>query len=331
MSSLSHTSGLVLGRGGATPYGGPSGQTFYVNPNATGLARSVGRPWYDSDGATVFGGVTGLQGAIDACVADRGDVIYMARGYWQPTTPILFNKQGITLIGATWGMSPRARGEYFTIDSTDATGPTARITKGCHIVGIGFAGVQSSGDDYTATVQIDGSGASTDGYGTWLQDCRFINWDRAAVEHGIVNKGAANTRVENCYFSGGAATNILDAGILHDESSTGGGGRPGEMDVIGCYFEHCEYAMEVVSGSRVVNSVWDRNIMGFQAVGDVWVKFLKLNVLGGGAAVHGAHITNNNFATGVDTGTFSHSLSDLTTEGYQLSGNSYAGDLGHLS
>ena len=79
MSSLSHTSGLVLGRGGETPYGGPAGQTFYVNGNTSG-ARNVGRPWYDADGDRVFGGVTGLQDAIDACVPDRGDVIYVTRG-----------------------------------------------------------------------------------------------------------------------------------------------------------------------------------------------------------------------------------------------------------
>ena len=322
--------GPVISEGGFIGGGmqvAPSGRTFFFNPNSSG-ARNNERPWYDADEDTVF---STLQGAIDACVADRGDIIYMARGYYQPSATVNFNKQGITLIGATWGMNPHARGEYFTIDPSNTDGPAARITASCHIYGIGFAGVQASGDTFTACVQLDASGAAANGYGTWLDHCYFTNWDRAAVNYGVVNQGMARVRMDQCSFYGGAATNIFEAAILHDESSTGGGGRPGEMDCYKNRYQHCTYAHEVVSGSRVVNSIWDAEMMGFQAVGDAWVKMLKLNVLGGGGAAHGAHIMNCNFPTGVGVGTFSHVLSDLTTEGYQFSGNSYAGDLGHLS
>ncbi len=298
------------------------GNVFYCDPIAGNDNRD------GSSKATAF---KTEQAGIDATAADNGDVIVRMRGYHAPTATVNFNKQGITMIAETFGMNFRAQGEFFGVDSSNTDGPAARITKGCTIIGIGFMGAQASGDDYTACVQIDGSGAGTDGYGTHLLSCRFTNWDRAAVEHGVVNQGAANVRIEECYFVGGAATNIFDAGILHDESSTGGGGRPGEIDCYHNRYEHCEYAHEVVSGSRVVNSVWEREIMGFQAVGDVWVKYLKLNVLGGGGAVHGAHICNNNFGTGIDTGTFSHSLANLVTEGYQFSNNHYGTDLANLS
>lgn len=305
----------------------PGGRVFFFNPNTSG-SRNLQRPWYNVDEAAVF---STLQGAIDATVADRGDVIFAPRGYYAPTATVNFNKQGITLIGGTFGMNYHARGEFFTIDSSNTDGPAARITKGCHIFGVGFAGAQASGDTNTATVQIDGSGASTDGYGTWLDHCLFTNWARAAVNYGVINQGAARVRIEHCSFYGGAASNVLDAGILHDESTTGGGGRPGEVDCYKNRYQHCTYAHEVVSGSRVVNSIWDAEMMGFQAVGDVWVKMLKLNVLGGGGAVHGAHIMNCNFATGINTGTYSHQLSQLITEGYQFSGNHYGSDLAGLA
>lgn len=327
MGGISHTDSVIQAPafiGGSIP---PGGRTFFFNPNTSG-ARNAERPWYDVDGVSCF---ATLQGAIDACVADRGDVIYMARGYYAPSATVNFNKQGITLIGGAFGMNLHARGEFFTVDSSNTYGPAARITKGCHIYGVGFAGAQASGDNYTATVQIDGSGASTDGYGTWLDHCYFTNWDRAAVNYGVVNQGAARVRIDQCSFYGGAATNIFDAGILHDESTTAGGGRPGEVDCYKNRYQHCTYAHEVVSGSRVVNSIWDSEMMGFQAVGDVWVKMLKLNVLGGGGAVHGAHIMNCNFATAIDTGTFSHTHAQLITEGYQLSNNHYGSDLSHLS
>lgn len=330
-----HFSGPVQVGGGIIGAGGggggvlkaPGGRTFFVNTNTSG-DRNKDRPWYDVDEVEVF---STMQLAIDACVADRGDVIYVARGYQNPSATVNFNKQGIIVIGQGFGMNPKSLGEFSTIDTSNTDGPAARITAGCVIMGLGFVGAQATGDDFTATMQLDGSGGATDGFGTWLIGCRFTNWNKAGVNFGIVNKGVASCTVQDSIFAGGAAANVLDAGILHDESTTAGGGRPGELDVINCRFEHCTYAMEVVSGSRVVNCMWRDNVMGFNAPADAWVKFLKLNVLGGGGAVHGAIVAGNRFATGVNTGTFSHSLSDLVTEGYQFSGNTYGTDLSQLA
>ncbi len=272
-----------------------------------------------------------FQGAIDLTVANRGDLIIRMRGYDQPSATVNFDTFGITAIAENFGQNYHAQGEYFTTDPSNTDGPAARITQACHLIGLGFAGVQASGDTDTATVQIDGSSSSTDGYGTWLDHCYFTNWARAAVNYGVVNQGAARVRISHSSFYGGAASNVLDAGILHDESTTGGGGRPGEVDCYKNRYAHCTYAHEVVSGSRVVNSIWDSEMMGFNAPADVWVKYLKLNVLGGGGAVHGAHIMNTNFATGINTGTFSHTHAQLITEGYQLSNNHYGSDLSNLA
>ncbi len=302
---------------------GQIGEVFYVDPIASSASDT-------NTGTSPLEAFENLQAGIDACVADRGDLIIRMRGYDQPSATVNFNKQGITVIAENWGQNYHAQGEYFTTDTSNTDGPAARITAGCHLIGLGFAGVQASGDTDTATVQIDGSSAATDGFGTWLDHCYFTNWDRAAVNYGVVNQGAARVRISNSSFYGGAATNVLDAGILHDESTTGGGGRPGEVDCYKNRYQHCTYAHEVVSGSRVVNSIWDSEMMGFQAVGDVWVKYLKLNVLGGGGAVHGAHIMNNNFATAVGTGTFSHTQAQLITEGYQFSNNHYGSNLSNL-
>ncbi len=299
-----------------------TGQVYYIDP-ISGSDNNAGDA---SDHAKETG-----QAAINLTEADNGDTIVRMRGYSADDDTWNFNKQGITMIAQDFGMNYQGQGEFFGTDPTNTDGPAARITKGCTIIGIGFFGNQATGDDRTAAVQLDGSGAATDAYGTHLLGCRFGNWERAGVNYGIINQGAAAVLVEECSFSGGATTNVLDAGILHDESSTGGGGRPGEINCYHNTYRHCTYAHEVVSGSRVVNSTWEREVMGFNAVADAWVKMLKLNVLGGGGAVHGALLADCRFATGVDTGTFSHALSDLVTEGYQFSGNTYGTDLSQLA
>ena len=300
---------------------GLTGSVFYHDPT-NGDDNNTGKRSDNAKGT--------LQACIDLCTANKGDVIVRMRGYSAPAATINFNVFGITVVAQTWGMNPRAQGEWFAEDTSNTDGPAARITEACTIIGLGFFGAQASGDNVTAAVILDGSSGATDGYGTHLYRCRIGNWNRAAVNYGVYNLGVANALIEECYFVGGVA-NVLEAGILHDEHITAGGGRPGEVSSFRNNFEHCTYAHEVVSGSRVTNCVWDGDKMGFNFAADAYVKMLKLNVLGGGGAVHGAHVMNCNFATGVDTGTYSHALSSLVTEGYQFSGNHYGTDLSMLS
>ena len=274
-----------------------------------------------------------LQNAIDETVDDKGDVILVLRGYQAPTATVNFNKKGITVMSQDpFGMNMHGRGEFNGIDTSHTTGPAGRVTKKCALIGLGFFGNQATGDDFNAALILDNSGAAGDGWGTLIKFCRLGNWEVASVNYGIFNKGMPAVTVDRCTFVGGATTNVLDAGILHDESITAGGGRPGEISTHKCRFEHCTYAHEVVNGSRVVNAVWDGDKMGFNAVAAAWVKMLKLNGIGGGGgAVNGAHIMNCNFATGIDTLTFSHTHAQLITEGYQLSGNNYGSDLSQLA
>lgn len=312
MSSLSHTSGLVLGKGGETPYGGPAGRTFFVNPNATGVARSVGRPWYDSDGAVAFGGVTGLQGAIDACVADRGDVIYVARGYWAPATTINFNKAGITVIAQTYGMNPYALGEWFTIDSSHTTGPAARITQQCHIVGLGFKSAQVTGDTVTASVVLDGSAASDAAFGTWLDRCRFTNWNDDSTDYGLFVDSTASCMISGCSFVGGS-TNALVGGIGMDVSS---GGWPVEdIQIIGNTFEYCTYAIEGLQAGGPTTGRIHGNWLLPSGSG----KFLNKNNQSGSNVL----VSGNFFYTDVGIATFSHSVADMETDGWYIVGNEY--------
>lgn len=319
MGGISHTDSVIQAPafiGGMIP---PGGRTFFFNPNASG-ARNAERPWYDVDEVSCF---STLQGAIDACVADRGDVIYVARGYHAPTATVNFNKAGISVIGGAFGMNPYARGEWCGINPSNTDGPAARITKMCYITGLGFYGNQTSGDTYDASVIIDGSGGSTDGYGTWLHRCRFGNWNSAAVDYGVYNLGAAKVRIEDCAFAGGN-TNPFDAAILADGSTTGGG-RPGEIDAIGNWFEDSTYAMEIVTGSYVSRSRFMNNHMGYNVPGTAWVKAIKA------PTTIGTHnkclVCDNYFPTAVDTGTFSHTLSAMETGGFIMSGNHYKADL----
>ena len=295
------------------------GKHFYVNP-AAGSADDTGGPWpILQEAGVAFEGITGLQAAIDASVADRGDVIHVRRGYWQPTATINFNKQGLTVIGQVWGMNDAQRGEYCTIDSSHTDGPAARITKGTHIYGLGFAGAQASGDDVTAACIVDGNAAATDGYGTWLRGCRFVNWDRNAVNYGLFLRGPAGVRVDDCAFSGGA-TNALVGGIAIGMSLAAGGRPATGNEIRDCTFQYCTYAIEQLSqgGNLMRNTLIRHN---FVIDGG---KFLNHNAISGN---DGVLVADNYFSTAVGASTFDEALATLETDGIIFSGNHYKADL----
>ena len=292
------------------------GQVFYHDP-ASGSDTNSGTSRTDAK-------VT-LQAAIDLTVADRGDLIIRMRGYDAPATTVNFNKQGITVMAESFGMNKRAQGEFFATDPASSTGPAARITKGCTILGLGFFGVQASGDNFTAAVILDGSGGDTDAYGTHFVDCRFGNWNRASVNYGIYNQGAGNCRVEHSHFVGGDAQ-VLDAGILLDNHITAGGGRPCELDIHECYFEDCTYAIEQVAGSPTKRSLWDRNHMGWNVPGAAEVRFIHQ----GSASTCTVQVQGNWNSKGISDA-YSHSIGDMETAGFRLSGNYYKADLGHVA
>lgn len=286
-----------------------AGRVFYFDP-------VMGRD--GNNGETSDKAKHTYQAAIDLCVADRGDVVVRMRGYYQPSETINFNVQGMICVAENFGMNFRAQGEYFANDPSNTDGPAARITKGCTIIGQGFYGAQADGDNYTAAVILDGSGGATDGYGTHLYGCRIGNWNRADVNYGIYNLGCANTRVEHCFFAGGAAY-VFDAAILLDNHITGGGGRPCEMDILDCCADDCTYMIAQVNGSPTKRSRWTRNHPGWNVPGATDVKFINKGTATGCTV----QVFDNTLPTATGTDTNSHSVTAMHAAGFRMSGNNY--------
>jgi hypothetical protein len=230
MSSVSHSSGVIFSGNNAGPYGGPGGRTFYVNSNI-GLARNIGRPWYDVDGDLVF---DNLQDAIDACVDSRGDVIYVARAGYETSATINFNKTGISVIGQTFGITPMARGEYcsFYAAATLVDVPVAIITAPCLIQGLGFISRDSRATFYDGAAVLIG-GAAAGAFGVHMKWCRFPKW---GLDNSIglsLAGGAAisNVLIEECEFEGAFSTGIYVQGAV------------GHLTIRKCTFALCTYAI----------------------------------------------------------------------------------------
>lgn len=68
-----------------------------------------------------------IQAAIDACTANRGDIVYVI-GEWTITTPVLLNKWGTSLIGLTTWKNQTGGGNA-NITSTETSGSVVNVTK----------------------------------------------------------------------------------------------------------------------------------------------------------------------------------------------------------
>lgn len=315
--------------GGFGPFGRPdvaaqigqiAGQSFYFNPH-TGSNDTVGAPFPEVDEALCF---STLQGAIDATVDDRGDVIHMKAGpNHDPGTTVNFNKNGVTLIGQ---FSGSANGELrCAIDNTDTTGPCLNITKRCLIRDIELASYNAtvSQTAVIATVVIDNADSSVNGQGTWFDNVTFKNNNRDAITHHVFNKGAPNVRVSDCRFYG-HVTYAPTAGIITSTSgATLGAGRPGEITMFDNYFEDCEYMFEATGASR--RCIFKGNYGGYSRPNSAWVKGLKwktTHTVGTNSTI----VIDNYFNFAFDSA-HSHTRSDLESKGCLLSGNHYKTDL----
>jgi len=286
--------------GGSGPFGAPAGKTFFVNVNTPSAARNIGRPWYDVNGVTVF---ATLQAAINECVDDRGDVIYYARGYTTVTTPVLFNKAGISVIAQGFGMSPLSVGEYLTIDAAAAytTGPVATVSKPCRIVGLGFSS-RSAGAKACAMLLENVSA-----YPGWvhLLGCRFSNWYNNA-RYGINAEAGANNLIERCDFE--AQATALTGGIAFGGSPVQ---NPIRNEVRECRFRGCTYAIDHVDGTPQ--------------------EFLyKSNVVIDGKLLHSRNaaadglVCDNWLETATDTGSYDVAVATMQGNGLNFSGNHYS-------
>ncbi len=153
-----------------------------------------------------------LQAAIDLCVANRGDIIVCLRGGLTVTETITFNKSGITVVGQQYGMSPFARGEFFSIlaDDTFTNGPVATITAPCTISGLGFASRDTGGLFFSGAAMLIGGLATASPFGVHIKNCRFPKWN-LSNRIGIAIEGSSDCLIEECDFEGVGAD--FDSGI----------------------------------------------------------------------------------------------------------------------
>ena len=283
----------------------PAGKVFFVNTNAGASARNVGREWYDVDGRMVFSTV---QAAIDACVASRGDIIFMARGYDTVTETVNFNKTGITFVVQTFGGPRASMGEYTAIiaDDTFTDGPVATITAPCTIDGLGFASKDAGTLFYSGAACLIGGLASAAPYGVHMVNCRFPKWGWTN-RIGLAIEGSSDCLIENCQFEG--VTQDFAAGIYMQ-------GATANLEIKDCKFTDCDYAM--VFGTITGGGPGpDLDFHGNRVIG-ADSKGINTNAQTGRGI-----IWNNYFNTDQGTSTFDRTTDQLDTQGFQLMGNYY--------
>lgn len=315
--------GPVISQGGFIGGDGPSGRIFRVNFNG-GDADDVEVPWWDVDEDTVF---SDLQPAIDACVADRGDIIWIKAGdsVYAPSATINFNKSGIMVFGQRMGASIRR--PRVQIDCSDTTGPAFNITKRCYIRDILVQSANTTtfwqGSGGPEVVRVDNIGSSIDGQGTILERCLIRNAARTDIVDLFVNKGAPDVELSHCIFEGhvvGSPSGVIWGG----SGDTGpGGGRGGSTWVHDCHFTDVEYAFDM-RGVGTENFLI-HNFTGYFQVGSTWVKGIKYPVGGSSTFASNALVADNFFGLTPDT-SHSHSITDLELRGVIMSGNHYAAE-----
>lgn len=242
--------------------------------------------WYvDPDASTSQGGdeedhpFNDLQDAIDASVADRGDLIIVKPGYHATTTMLDFNKRGITVVAQAFGANQVMAGESFTAYAASSldSGPVATITDPCRIIGMGFAGRDTTTE--SLLIDCEESGGFSGGFVELLR-CRFSCW-YGAMTHGIKQIGGSGNRIIDCTFDGlfgGFGTSAI--GFYNDA----GGLTPAFTEVIGCRFSH------VGSGKHAIVHDSSSTPLGF-----LYAKNYLLPGFGDGTAL-GKFLDNNNVA-----------------------------------
>jgi hypothetical protein len=273
------------------------GKVFYVN-YAAGGADDVDAPWPEVDNELCF---DTMQGAIDACVDNRGDIIHVKRGYNAITTPILFNKAGISVYVQEFGMPSIYMGEYFAQHNTGTTEAAAVISKPCKLVGLGFETSWASGDRSSSLLIEVASG-----WPGWieLKYCRFPNW-AGATDYGINCEAGANMLFHKSSFEG--VTTAFTGGV-------GFGGSPTQNPVRNIVrkslFEDCTYGLVHVDGTPQ-NFWYHKNA------------FIDAKILDSkGAAADG--LVSGNWCELANTAAYDDTIATLQAQGIQFSDNHYS-------
>lgn len=303
----------------------PPGNLYVVgNANDANLAylkAKWGAVTY-ADGSTMFQST--LQGAINACVDLRGDVILVGPRTYVVTTPVLFNKKGITVSALFNFGGGQDNGERTTIDSQATPAiPAAIISEPCVVTGLGFSSANSaSGVLIGGTIQI-GPGSGFDGGNfVTIDNCRFTNWGHAVCA--IDSQYNDYLKIQNCDFDGtingfGNSANVFAEAISLIQGHY--------VTVKGNTFRGCTLAIKhgtpnpATAAHSNTNFLYDSNYVISDTAAAV--KFLDVNSIVTYTTQNGM-VSNNWFMTDTDTATYSDTVANLETVGVITTGNHYA-------
>lgn len=258
-----------------------------------------------------------MQPAINACVDNKGDVIHVTKGTQTVTTPVLFNKRGITVI-ADGLFNPDANGEDHTIFGSHTDGPAAIITEPCRLVGLGFVGSQTAGPSLLFDAE---EGVGYNAAFSHLLHCRFPHWGIAKA-HAIEMIGGQLNVIEECFFDGGFVGWGQSAILLSEDT---GDINPWQVHIKNCTFmatgSQSIYCIELKAGSLPAAIRISGNVIVPMKIESATLKgkFLNTNGLTGTG-----HIWDNWLGLATNTTAYDRSVGDLQTAGYLFSGNHYA-------
>lgn len=203
------------------------GRTFFVSSTST-------RSNSANTGLEPLSPLATLQQALNACSANRGDVIYLMAGHAETistaiTTPA--GAAGVSIVGLGRG---RTRPVF-----TGATAATAHLFQ-ISVNDVSVRNIVFAASTATATSQIKVTGADCE-----ISDCEFdqgasdadsvfldtgatrayihdSRWNITAngpVEHILINTTLDGVRIEDCRFHDGSTTNMCDTACIASASA----------------------------------------------------------------------------------------------------------------
>jgi len=245
------------------------------------------------------------QTAIDACTTGNGDVIVRNPGTETLTETLALNKGGITVIAATHGINPLARGEYFAYlsDAGFTDGPIATVTARCTIIGLGFVSRDAGSTFFSGAAMLIGGLATASPFGVDIIGCRFPKWN-VSNRIGIAIEGSSDCRILGCAFEGVGAS--FDSGIYVQ-------GATQNLEIQENRFRQCTYA--ITHGAFAGGGPHGMYIRNF-------CEDAKLLEAGGFAAT--ALVSDNFLETATDGVSYDDTVDNLNALGINFSGNHYA-------
>lgn len=273
-----------------------TGNVFYVDP----VNGNDNNPGTLNDSALAT-----LQAAIDLCEDNRGDLIIRMRGTETVTQTITFDKGGITVVAATYGLNPLANGEYFATlaDASFTDGPVATITERCTIAGLGFVSRDTGATFFSGAAMLIGGLATASPFGVHILNCRFPKWN---VDNriGIAVEGSTDVLIEECSFEGVGAA--FDSGVYVQ-------GGVQNIEVRNCRFRDCTYA--------IVHGAFAGGGPHCMYVGN-YCEDSKLLAAGGNAATGAVY--DNFVETATNATTYDDTVVNLQALGLNFAGNHYS-------